>query len=145
MNNGKKSGSKMKKKSQTNDKLKVAVSAEFTRKKKYKEEDNEGSSNTEGNDCKCNKVNKVKLKETFKKYLNMVGENMPVDSSDSSMAKRKRMYIKTYGGGVVGGKVNSNNKIKVNELSESEFKKKITNDFTYSFNNYLKLKLNASS
>jgi hypothetical protein len=142
MNNGKKSGSKMKKKSQTNDKVKVAVSAEFKRKK-YKEEDNEGSSNTEGNDCKCNKVNKVKLKETFKKYLNMVGENMPVDSSDSSMAKRKRMYIKTYGGGV-GGMVNSNNKVKVSELSESEFKKKITKDFTYSFNNYLKLKLNAS-
>ena len=137
MNNGKKS--KMKKKSQMNDKVKVAVSAEFTRKK-YKEEDNEGS-NTES---KCNnKVNKVRLKETFRKYLNMVGENMPVDSSDSSMAKRKRMYIKTYGGGGMVNNNSSNNKVKVNELSESEFKKRITKDFTYSFNNYLKLKLNA--
>ena len=138
MNNGKKS--KMKKKSQINDKVKVAVSAEFARKK-YKEEDNEGS-NTES---KCNnKVNKVRLKETFRKYLNMVGENMPVDSSDSSMAKRKRMYIKTYGGGgMVNNNSSSNNKLKVNELNESEFKKRITKDFTYSFNNYLKLKLNA--
>ena len=146
MNNGKKGGGKAKKKAQTNEKVKVAVSAEFARKK-YKDEDNDAGTN--GN-CQANgnkhKVNKIVLKEAFKKHLNMLGENLPCDSSDSSISKRKRMYIKTYGVGMTN-RNNDNNinncKVRVNELSEAEFKAKITKEFAYSFNKYLKLKLNT--